>query len=68
VGGADGGAPHHRLSLLTHPLSAAAEAANHTCGDYDTGVDEMALAGLTPEPSVQVTAARAPMPGPLGCV
>jgi hypothetical protein len=30
------------------------EAANHTCGDYDTGVDEMCLTGLTPEPSVRV--------------
>jgi flavin reductase (DIM6/NTAB) family NADH-FMN oxidoreductase RutF len=27
------------------------EAANHTCGFYDRGVDELALAGLTPVPS-----------------
>jgi flavin reductase (DIM6/NTAB) family NADH-FMN oxidoreductase RutF len=30
------------------------EAANHTCGPYDLGVDEMQLAGFTPEPSVKV--------------
>lgn len=27
------------------------EAANHTCGEYDKGCNEMELAGLTPEPS-----------------
>lgn len=32
------------------------EAANHTCGDFDRGVDEMQLAGLTPVPSVKVSA------------
>jgi flavin reductase (DIM6/NTAB) family NADH-FMN oxidoreductase RutF len=30
------------------------EAANYTSGDFDRGVDEMALAGLTPVPSVMV--------------
>ncbi len=30
------------------------EAANHTCGDYDPDVDEMALSGLTPLPSLLV--------------
>jgi flavin reductase (DIM6/NTAB) family NADH-FMN oxidoreductase RutF len=29
------------------------EAANHTCGEYDRGVNEMELAGLTPVPSVK---------------
>eukprot|EP00205_Picochlorum_sp_RCC944_P002956 CAMPEP_0182615656 /NCGR_PEP_ID=MMETSP1330-20130603/35595_1 /TAXON_ID=464278 /ORGANISM="Picochlorum sp., Strain RCC944" /LENGTH=48 /DNA_ID= /DNA_START= /DNA_END= /DNA_ORIENTATION= len=27
------------------------EQANHTCGNYDPGVNEMALSGLTPMPS-----------------
>ncbi len=31
------------------------EAANHSCGDYEHSVDEMALAGLTPIPSVKVS-------------
>ena len=30
------------------------EAANHTCGDYPRGVDEMKLAGLTPLASTKV--------------
>lgn len=30
------------------------EAANHTCGNYDRGVNEIGLAGLTPMPSVRV--------------
>lgn len=30
------------------------EAANHTCGNYDHGIDEMQLASLTPEASVKV--------------
>ena len=30
------------------------EAANHTCGDYDAGVNEMGLTGLTPEASLRV--------------
>jgi flavin reductase (DIM6/NTAB) family NADH-FMN oxidoreductase RutF len=34
------------------------EAANHTCGDFDRGVDEMALAGLTPAASVKVRPPR----------
>ena len=34
------------------------EAANHTCGNFARGVDEMALAGLTPEPSHQVKPPR----------
>ena len=34
------------------------EAANHTCGFYDRGVDEMELAGLTPEPSEAVAPPR----------
>jgi hypothetical protein len=29
------------------------EAANHTCGDFDPGLDEMALAGLTPLDAVK---------------
>lgn len=34
------------------------EAANHTCGFYDRGVDELELAGLTPQPSVAVAPPR----------
>lgn len=34
------------------------EAANHTCGEYDPGVNEMELAGLTPVPSVKVKPPR----------
>jgi hypothetical protein len=34
------------------------EAANHTCGNFPRGVDEMSLAGLTPEPSQQVKPPR----------
>lgn len=34
------------------------EAANHTCGFYDRGVDELELAGLTPQPSVVVRPPR----------
>lgn len=34
------------------------EAANHTCGFYDRGVNEMQLAGLTPQQSVAVTPPR----------
>ncbi|GFR41511.1 hypothetical protein Agub_g2206, partial [Astrephomene gubernaculifera] len=34
------------------------EAANHTCGDYPPGVDEMRLAGLTPLPSTKVRPPR----------
>jgi flavin reductase (DIM6/NTAB) family NADH-FMN oxidoreductase RutF len=34
------------------------EAANHTCGFYDRGVDELELAGLTPVPSVAVRPPR----------
>jgi hypothetical protein len=30
------------------------EAANHTCGEYDRGVNEIELSGLTPVPSVKV--------------
>jgi flavin reductase (DIM6/NTAB) family NADH-FMN oxidoreductase RutF len=30
------------------------EAANHCCGNFDYGEDEMALSGLTPLPSVKV--------------
>lgn len=30
------------------------ESANHTCGPFDRGVDEMKLAHLTPIPSVKV--------------
>ena len=30
------------------------EAANHTCGNFDRGVNEMELAGLTSMPSVMV--------------
>ena len=34
------------------------EAANHTCGFFDRGVDELALAGLTAVPSVAVAPPR----------
>lgn len=34
------------------------EAANHTCGDFARGVDEMAAAGLTPQPSERVRPPR----------
>lgn len=34
------------------------EAANHTCGEYDKGCNEMELAGLTPEPSYKVKPPR----------
>ena len=30
------------------------EAANHTCGPYDSSVDEMQLAGLSPQPASKV--------------
>lgn len=30
------------------------EAANHTCGNYDPDVDELALAGFTAVPSTSV--------------
>ena len=30
------------------------ESANHTCGSYDRGVDELQLSSLTPIPSVKV--------------
>ena len=35
------------------------EAAHHTCGNYDRGVDELELSGLTPLPSVKVQPAPA---------
>ena len=31
---------------------------NFTCGDFDRGIDEMALAGLTPVPSLRVRPPR----------
>ena len=34
------------------------EAANHTCGNYDPGVNEFELAGLTPLPSAVVAPPR----------
>ena len=34
------------------------EQANHTCGNYDEDVDEMALSGLTKEPSLKVKPPR----------
>lgn len=34
------------------------EAANHSCGSFAPEVDEMAVAGLTPVPSVRVTPPR----------
>ncbi|KAK9823932.1 hypothetical protein WJX72_006453 [[Myrmecia] bisecta] len=34
------------------------EAANHTCGNYDRGINEMELSGLTPVPSVKVKPPR----------
>eukprot|EP00879_Flechtneria_rotunda_P032848 GHRR01036248.1.p1 GENE.GHRR01036248.1~~GHRR01036248.1.p1 ORF type:complete len:212 (+),score=66.53 GHRR01036248.1:202-837(+) len=34
------------------------EAANHTCGDYDRGVDEFKVSGLTPIPSKRVLPPR----------
>lgn len=34
------------------------EAANHTCGEYPRGVDELALSGLTPAPSTRVRPPR----------
>jgi hypothetical protein len=30
------------------------EAANHTCGNYDRGINEIELSGLTPVPSLKV--------------
>lgn len=41
------------------------EAANHTCGNYDPGVNEMSLSGLTPEPSIKVTIASIWVPASL---
>lgn len=35
------------------------EAANHTSGEFPAEVDEWALSGLTPEPSVKVLPIRA---------
>lgn len=35
-----------------------AEAANHTCGNFPYGADEMALAGLHPLPSTRVAPPR----------
>lgn len=43
------------------------EAANHTCGNFEYGEDEMQLAGLTPLPATKVRAAprrSKPKPGP----
>lgn len=34
------------------------EAANHTCGNYDAGVNEYEISGLTPIPSHVVKAPR----------
>lgn len=34
------------------------EAANHTCGNFPSEVDEMAVAGLSPAPSTVVAAPR----------
>ena len=34
------------------------ESLNHTCGHFDRGVDEMELAGLTPQKSVKVSPPR----------
>jgi flavin reductase (DIM6/NTAB) family NADH-FMN oxidoreductase RutF len=39
------------LPTHTHTHTRHAQAANHTCGDYDRGVDEFELSGLTPVPS-----------------
>ena len=36
------------------------EAANHTCGAYDRGVNELDLAGLTAMPSIKVRASCCP--------
>ena len=35
------------------------ESANHTCGNYDRGVNEIELAGLTTQPSMKVPAQMA---------
>ncbi len=43
------------------------EAANHTCGEYDKGCNEMELAGLTPEPSYKVGLHRCPAMPDLIC-
>jgi hypothetical protein len=43
------------------------EAANHTCGDFDRGVDEASLSGLSLLPSERVRAATAwILPSPSG--
>lgn len=34
------------------------QAANHTCGEYDRGVDEFEVSGLTPVPSQRVKPPR----------
>ena len=36
------------------------QAANHCCGNFDYGEDEMQLSGLTPRPSVKVNARPTP--------
>eukprot|EP00887_Chlorella_sp_A99_P004648 scaffold4.g4648.t1 len=49
----DGGA---RVGRARRPASD--KAANHCCGNFDYGEDEMALSGLTPLPSVKVAPPR----------
>ena len=67
------------MQALTHQLSPAREfvlnmmsewfleSANHTCGSYDRGVDELLLANLTPVPSVKVRCSQHRASGELGC-
>jgi hypothetical protein len=45
---------------VTHEATAfpALQAANHTCGEYDRGVDEFQVSGLTPVPSQRVKPPR----------
>ena len=43
---------------MTAAAAAAPQAANHTCGDYDRGVSEFEVSGLTPVPSQRVRPPR----------
>lgn len=44
--------------VVNAATEALAEAVNHASGDWPAGVDEFALTGLTPAPSVRVAAPR----------
>lgn len=48
-----------RVLCSAHNLCCCApQAANHTCGEYDRGVDEFSVSGLTPVASQRVKPPR----------